>query len=80
MRDAATAGISRVAARAEWQALCDEPLVLLRPGSGSRALVTVPLVSPVVRREIVALTRVADQLTPGCAGFISHFKLVTGKA
>ena len=55
--------LSRVAARAEWQALCDEPLV-----------------SPVVRREIVALTRVADQLTPGCAGFISHFKLVTGKA
>ncbi len=118
----------------EWQALCDEPLVLLRPGSGLRALVdkaiarwgkrnppahevsqvatalglvaagegvailpsyailraqsasqerqlvTVPLVSPVVRREIVALTRVADQLAPGCAGFISHFKLVTGKA
>ena len=53
---------------------------MLRPGSGLRALVTVPLVGPVVRREIVALTRVADQLTPGCAGFISHFKLVTGKA
>ena len=117
-----------------WQALCDQPLVLMRPGSGLRSLVdqafarcghrlapvhevsqvatalglvaagegiavlpsyaisraqstsqeqqlvTVPLVDPVVRREIVALTRGAEPLMPGCAGFISHFKQVTGRA
>jgi DNA-binding transcriptional LysR family regulator len=117
-----------------WHALCDEPLVLLRPGSGLRTLVdqafagcghrpppvhevsqvatalglvaagegisilpsyaisraqsssqalqlvTVPLVDPVVRREIVALTRVTDQVAPGCAGFINHFRQVSGKA
>ena len=118
----------------EWQTLRDEPLVLMRPGSGLRslvdkafarwpvlnapahevsqvatalglvaagegiamlpsyaitrartthqelALVTVPLVAPVVRREIVALTRVTDQIPAGCEGFIRHFKLVSGKA
>lgn len=117
-----------------WQALRDEPLVMMRPGSGLRslvdkalargsavpppahevsqvatalglvaagegiailpsyaitrartahqeiALVTVPLVSPVVRRDIVALTRVADQLPAGCEGFLYHFKLVSGKS
>ncbi len=117
-----------------WQTLCDEPLVLMRPGSGLRSLVdqafarcglrlapvhevsqvatalglvaagegiavlpsyaisraqstsqeqqlvTVPLVAPVVRREIVALTRVTDQIPAGCEGFIRHFKQVTGRA
>jgi DNA-binding transcriptional LysR family regulator len=117
-----------------WQDLWEEPLVLMRPGSGLRTLVdtafarsghrlapvhevshvatalglvaagegisilpsyaisraqsssqelqlvTVPLVDPVVRREIVALTRGADPLTAGCSGFISHFRQVTGKA
>ena len=118
----------------EWQALCNERLILLRPGSGLRALVdkafarwknrkppayevsqvatalglveagegisilpsyaisraqsssqaqqlvSVALVAPVVRRDIVALTRVVDEQAPGCASFISHFKQVTGKA
>lgn len=116
-----------------WQALRDQPLVLMRPGSGLRALVdkafarmppiqrpvhevsqvatalalvaageglamlpsyaitrartadqgrvlvSVPLVAPVVRRDIVALTRIADQPAPGCAGFMHHFKRVCGQ-
>ena len=114
----------------KWQTLREEPLVLMRPGSGLRALVdkafarmppprapahevaqvatalglvaageglailpsyaitrastsypgrtlvSVPLISPLVRRDIVALTRVSDQPAPGCEAFVHHFKLV----
>jgi len=114
-----------------WPSLRDQPLILMRPGSGLRslvdkafgrrppsqppvhevaqvatalalvaagegiamlpsfaitrawtarqeqALVTVPLVAPVVRREIVALTRPADRPSAACEGFIRHFKLVS---
>ena len=51
-----------------------------RTAHQERALVTVPLVAPVVRRDIVALARVADQLPASCEGFLHHFKLVSGKA
>ena len=39
-----------------------------------------PLAAPVVRREIVALTRTANEASAGCAGFISHFRRVSGSA
>ena len=114
----------------EWRELCNEPLILLRQGSGLRSLVdkafsrwsrkiepvyevsqvatalglvevgegisilpsyaisralsasretrvaTVALVSPVVRREIVALTRLADVLEAPGMDFVDHFKEV----
>ena len=118
-----------------WQELANEPLILMRPGSGLRALVdkafarwhrknqqpayevsqvatalglveagegisilpsyaisraqssrqeahltTVSLVAPVVRREIVALTRLSDAETAASAGFISHFKQASSRA
>lgn len=44
------------------------------------ALVTVPLVAPVVRRDIVALTRLADQASVASDGFVHHFRLVSGRA
>lgn len=118
----------------EWKDLREERLVLMRPGSGLRALVdkafarwrrstppayevsqvatalglveagegvsilpsyaisraqssrqearlvSVALVGPVVRREIVALTRLSDEVHSASAGFIRHFKQVAGKA
>ena len=118
----------------EWRELANEPLILMRPGSGLRTLadkalsrwtkrkqpayevsqvatalglveagegisvlpsyaisraqssrqqallVTVPLVAPVVRREIVALTRMTDEIGPAGTSFIGHFKAVAGKA
>ena len=42
-------------------------------------LVTVPLVAPVVRREIVAMTREGGETAAGVEGFISHFKKVAGR-
>ena len=39
-----------------------------------------PLVAPVVRREIVALTRMVDEIGPAGTSFIGHFKAVAGKA
>ena len=49
------------------------------PGQEIR-LATVPLVCPVVRREIVALTMTADHVTAGSASFVSHFKKLAGKS
>lgn len=114
----------------EWRELCNEPLILLRQGSGLRSLVdkafsrwskrtepayevsqvatalglvevgegvsilpsyaisrvlsagrethvaTIALVAPVVRREIVALTRVANVMEAPGLDFIDHFKKV----
>jgi LysR family carnitine catabolism transcriptional activator len=117
----------------EWHELGNEPLILMRAGSGLRALVdtaiarwrkknppayevaqvatalglveagegvsilpsyaisraqssrqeqqlvSVALVSPIVRREIVALTRTADAMGAAGISFIAHFKKVVGK-
>jgi LysR family carnitine catabolism transcriptional activator len=118
----------------EWHELVDESLILLRPGSGLRALVdkalarwrkqkppayevsqvatalglieagegvsilpsyaisraqssrqeqrlvSVALVSPVVRREIVALTRDAETVNAVGESFIAHFKKIAGNS
>ncbi len=51
-----------------------------KPASQQSLLVSVPLLAPVVRREIVALTRIGGEKAVGVADFIAQFKKVAGRA
>jgi DNA-binding transcriptional LysR family regulator len=50
---------------------------IVEPGPSTE---TLTLVAQVVRREIVALTREADPLSPACVGFTGHFRQVSCKS